>query len=104
MPPIINFMFSDFKFLLNRAVRRSGASNFIDEKTILKHFASLLGELFGKNSDDKFKIIDFSDGIINVASLCEMNAMNLRNKEQILIDKINEKLDKKIVKEIRVLT
>ncbi|MDA3840437.1 MAG: hypothetical protein PF572_05070 [Patescibacteria group bacterium] len=97
-------MFSDFKFLLNRAVRRSGASGFVDEKTVLRYFSNFLREVFGKNADDKFKIIDFSDGVINVASLCELNAVNLRNKEQSLVDKLNEKLDKKLVKEIRVLT
>lgn len=97
-------MFSDFKFLLKRAVRRSGASGFVDEKTVLDYFSDYLKEVFDKNVDEKFQIIDFSDGVINVASLCEMNAVNLRNKEKSLIDKINEKLDKALVKKINVIT
>ena len=97
-------MFSDFKFLLNRAVRRSGASTFVDEKTVLKYFSDSLERVFDGNIEERFRIIDFTDGVINVASLCEMNAMNLRKKEQSLIDKINEKLDKTLVKKINVIT
>lgn len=97
-------MFNDFKFLLKRAVRRSGASDFVDEKTVLNYFSDYLKEVFGRGIDEKFKIIDFSDGVINVASLCELNAVNLRNKEKSLIDKINEKLDKALVKKINVIT
>ncbi|MCK5538532.1 MAG: hypothetical protein KAI79_17030 [Bacteroidales bacterium] len=97
-------MFSDFKFLLNRAVRRSGASEFVDEKTVLKCFSDSLEKVFDGNIEERFQIMDFTDGVINVASLCETNAMNLRKKEQSLIDKINEKLDKVLVKKINVIT
>jgi len=97
-------MFSDFKFLLNRAVRRSGASDYVDEKTVLNQFRKHLESVFEKDIDEKFQIIDFSNGVINVASLCEMNAENLKNKESDFIDKINKKLNKPVLKKINVIT
>jgi len=97
-------MFSDFKFLLNRAVRRTGASPYVEEKNILKYFFGFLGELFEGDVEQKFKVIDFKEGIISVASLCEMNGENLRKKKDILIDKINKKLNSTVVKGIKVIT
>lgn len=97
-------MFTDFKFLLKRAVRRSGAADFVDEKTIFDGFFSFLREFFGNQAEEKFQIVDFNDGVISVASLCELNALNLKNKEQNIIDKLNEKLDKPLVRKINIIT
>ncbi|PLX21601.1 hypothetical protein C0584_02200 [Candidatus Parcubacteria bacterium] len=96
-------MFTDFKFLLNRAVRRSGASSFVEESSALSFCNSVLKEMFSVGYE-KVKILDFSEGSINIACLCEDFAKDLSQKEQILIDKINEKLGNPLVKSINIVT
>lgn len=97
-------MFSDFKFLLNRAVGRSGARSYVERKAVLKYFSDSLENIFDKKIEENFQIFNFSEGVINVACLSEEDAINLNRNAHIIIDKINEKLDKVLVQEIRTIT
>ncbi len=97
-------MFSDFKFLLSKAVGRSGARSYVDKKTVYRVFFDGLTDIFDKKIEENFQILNFSNGVIDVACLSEEDAINLNRNAHIIIDKINEKLDKILVQEINTIT
>ncbi len=97
-------MFSDFKTLLSKSVKRSGASSYVDEKSIFSVLTDSLAEIFDKKIEENFKILEFESGVVSIACLSEEDAQNIENIKRLLIDKTNEKLDKALVREIDVLT
>lgn len=97
-------MFSDFKTLLSKSVRRSGAASYVDEKSIFSILSDSLAEIFDKKVEENFKILEFDSGVVSIACLSEDDAQNVKNIERLLIDKTNEKLDKTLIREINVIT
>lgn len=94
-------VFVPLRFLLKKSVKKSPASKQIEAALILKNFSKQVAILFGESMAKRIKPMYFKDGVIAVASLSSIALIQIKLKEEKILQKINEELGQGTVNRLR---
>ena len=86
--------------LLWQSIAKAGIEKEMLASLVIEEFKKNLIAEFGEKILKKIKILHFKNGILTISILSSVIAQEIKLKEKDLIEKINQKFNKKIVERI----
>lgn len=96
-------MFNDLGSLLPQAIKRAGITRQVDSSNVVKVAEKKLKEKLPPEAAEDLKPVYIKDGLLAIAALSPVAAQELQFRENEVIDEINEKFGKQVVKRIKYL-
>ncbi len=94
-------MMFDLRSLLQKSIERAGINKQVEAHQVVRAFNELSPKILGDKLKDGVMAINVRDKILSVACLSSIMAQELRFKEKEIIDALNEKFEKEVVKKIK---
>lgn len=93
--------FAGLKILLDQAINRAGLKGATDAAGVCDLWPKVISEKFGEEFGKKCEAIKFKDGVLSVRIFGSAFAQELELEKESVMDAINKKLGKNIVKRIK---
>ena len=97
-------MFKDIRTIIPKAVKRAGLSKAVIETDVFSILKKEIINIVGEEEGEKTKPVFLKDRILSVASLSDSATLELKTREQEIINKINSFFDEPRVEKIKILT
>ncbi len=91
----------DLKSLLQKSIKRAGINRQVEAYQVVHAFNELSPKILGDKLKDSVMAISVRDKILSVACLSSIVAQELRFKEKKIIDTLNGKFGKEVVRKIK---
>lgn len=94
-------MLSTIKGGLKRSINKAGIVRQVDAARACEFWQEVISEMFTKEVATKSHAIRCKNGVMTVAVLSSVFAQEFKFKEEEIAEKINRKMNAKVVKKIR---
>lgn len=93
--------FVGMKWLLDQAINRAGLKKTTEAAGVCDLWTKIITEKFGKNFSQKARAMKFKDGVLIVQTSSAVFSQELELNKQEIIEEINKKMEKNVLKRIQ---
>lgn len=97
-------MFNDIQSILPKSLKRSGLGPKMEEAQIFDLFNEIADRIMPGDVRESIRPIYFNSRILTIASLSSFATAEMKQKEDLIIGFINEKMTRRAVRKLAFLT
>jgi predicted nucleic acid-binding Zn ribbon protein len=93
--------FTPLKYLINDTIKRAKINEQIEATLVFEYFNKAIKEEIGEKALSRMQAKYLKDGVLKIAVLSSALSSEIKLHEEEIIEKINNKFGKKIIKKLQ---